>query len=229
MTKVHVINRINRCRYTEVLDRYHQLRHDVFVGERRWDFLTRPDGREVDAYDDEHAVYLIALDGERVVGGQRLYPTIRPHMISEVFPHLASVKSIPQAPDIFEWTRYFVVKERRMGRTDCRMLAALQEFCLEEGIRQVTAVVEMWWLPRWQQTGFKVHPLGLPISIEGQPTIAVSVDISSDSVAAVRSIAGLRGSMLVRDVDVQSIVDRKPNGVTAPFAGMGTARERASQ
>ncbi|SCY04460.1 acyl-homoserine-lactone synthase [Microvirga guangxiensis] len=198
MTCVHVITHANRHFYEESLEQFHRLRHQIFVEERGWSGLRQPDGLEVDAYDNQHAVYLLAIDAGRLVGGQRLYPTLLPHMISEVFPHLAQL-GVPQAADILEWTRYFVVKERRTGRTDCRLLAAMQEFCLGEGITEVTAVVEMWWLPRWQQAGFKVRPLGLPQLIEGQPCIAAAVEISQASLEHVRKLAGLRGASLIRN------------------------------
>lgn len=197
MTSIHVVTRANRDLYQDALRQCFRLRHDIFVDERGWTGLARPDGLEIDAYDDEHAIYLLALDGDRVVGGQRLYPTLRRHMISEVFPHLVA-REIPRSPTVLEWTRYFVVKERRTGRTDCRLLAALQDFCIEEGITHVTAVVEMWWLPRWQQAGFRAKPLGLPAPVEGQPTLAALIEISEESARAARRIAGLRPVPLVR-------------------------------
>ncbi len=85
-----------------------------------------------------------------------------------------------------------------MGRTDCRLLAALQEFCLEEGITHVTAVVEMWWLPRWQQAGFRAQPLGLPCPVEGQPTLAALIEISPESCLAARRLGGLAAAPLIR-------------------------------
>ena len=209
MTAIHVITRENRRLYEDHLESCFRLRHDIFVGERGWADLRRPDGRDVDAYDDDNAVYLLAIDGERVVGGQRLYPTLLPHMISEVFPHLAQ-RGVPRSPTVLEWTRYFVVKERRMGRTDCRLLAGLQEFCLSEGIADVTAVVEMWWLPRWQQSGFKVRPLGLPGIVEGQACLAASVRISEESLASVRRLGGLKGSCLVRQGLRSPVLDQVP-------------------
>src|SRR4051794_32410655 len=195
MTTVHVITKENQHLYNDRLEEYFRLRHEVFVEERGWRDLHRLDGREIDAYDNGNAVYLLAIDQDRVVGGQRLYPTVLPHMLSEVFGHMAQ-RGLLRADRIFEWTRYFIVKERRMGRTDCRLLAAVQQFCLEEGITELTAVVEMWWLPRWQQVGFKVKPLGLPTMIEGQPCIAAAITISRESLEQVRRLAGLRGSML---------------------------------
>lgn len=198
MTDIHVITNENRARYEDLIDLHHQVRHDIFVGEKGWEALRKPDGRDVDAYDDEHAVYLLAVDGSKLVGGQRLYPTTRPHMISEVFPHLVhGSRGIPSGPDVMEWTRYFVVRERRYGRTDCRLLAAMQQYCLDEGIETVTAVAETWWLPRVHSVGFKTKPLGVPQMIDGQPTIAVKVPISEDSLASVRRHAGLRGHAIL--------------------------------
>jgi len=210
MTRIHVVTGDNRHLYGDELQQYFRLRHDIFVEERGWKDLRRPDGLEIDRYDNEHAVYLLAIDRERVVGGQRLYPTLLPHMISDVFAHMAG-RGIPRAFDIFEWTRYFVVRERRTGRTDCRLLAAVQEFCLDEGICELTAVVEMWWLPRWQQAGFKVRPLGLPTVVEGQPCIAAAIQISQESLDHVRRLAGLRGGSLVRSGRLLPILDRVPH------------------
>jgi acyl-homoserine lactone synthase len=210
MTVIHAITRHNRHCYEDLIDRFYRLRHEVFVGERGWTALARPDGRDIDSYDNGNAVYLLAVDGERLVGGQRLYPTQLPHMMSEVFPHLAT-RGVPQHPTVFEWTRYFVVKERRIGRTDCRLLAGLQAFCLEEGITELTAVVEMWWLPRWQQAGFKVRPLGLPTVVEGQACIAATVAVSEDSLAAVQALAGLHGPCLARHGPLGPVLDTVPH------------------
>jgi len=211
MTSIQVINADNRSYHADILEEYYRHRHNVFVGERGWRDIARPDGRDIDAYDNENATYLIALDRNRVVGGLRLYPTLLPHMISEIFSHLTERHGVLRGAGILECTRYFVIKERRTGRVDCKLLAAFQEFCLEEGVTEVTAVVEMWWLPRWQQAGFKVRPLGLPAMIEGQPCIAAAIRISQDSLDHVRRLAGLRGSCLIRDRQASPVLDRVPH------------------
>jgi acyl-homoserine lactone synthase len=192
-----VITSENKHLYRDEIEQHHRLRHEIFVGERGWIGLERPDGRDVDAYDDEHSVYLLAIDAGRVVGGQRLRPTTRPHMLADIFSHLAQ-RGLPSRPDVLEWTRYFVVRERRFGRTDWRLLAAVQDYCLDEGISELTAVVEMWWLPRWQQAGFRTRPLGLPQLVEGQPTLAVSIDVSPSTLELVKRRSGLGDAKLVR-------------------------------
>jgi acyl-homoserine lactone synthase len=211
MALIQVIRGKDAEYHADTLDEYFRLRHEVFVGERKWQALERPDGREIDAYDNANATYLIAIDHGRVIGGLRLYPTLLPHMISEFFPFLAQDKGILSGENVLECTRYFIVKERRTGRTDCRLLAAFQQYCLEEGVTEVTAVVEMWWLPRWHQAGFKVRPLGLPQMIEGQPCIAAAIQISEESLAYVSKLAGLRTPCLARDDAALSILDRVPH------------------
>lgn len=210
MALIQVIRGKDAAKHASVLDEYFRLRHEVFVEERQWQALKRPDGRDVDAYDNAHATYLIAIDNGKVIGGLRLYPTLLPHMISEFFPFLVNDKGILAGESILECTRYFIVRERRTGRTDCRLLAAFQQYCLEEGVSEVTAVVEMWWLPRWQQAGFKVRPLGLPQMIEGQPCIAAAIQISEESLAHVSRLAGLRSSCLTREDAELAILDRVP-------------------
>ncbi|WP_243374047.1 acyl-homoserine-lactone synthase [Microvirga solisilvae] len=211
MTSIKVIRGHQREKYADILDEYFRLRHEVFVEERGWKDLARPDKRDIDAYDNSNATYLIAVDQDQVIGGLRLFPTTLPHMISEFFPFLLRNGEALTGPSILECTRYFVVKERRTGRTDCRLLAAFQEYCLEEGVSEVTAVVEMWWLPRWQQAGFKVRPLGLPQMIEGQPCIAAAIRISEESLHHVRRLAGLRSSFLLREDSLSSALDQVPH------------------
>lgn len=198
MTEVHVVTAVNRHLYEEILDNYHRIRHDVFVKERGWKAIERDDGRDIDAYDGGDTVHLIALDGDRVVGGERLTPTTVPHMLSEVFPALAAVKGVPIGASIWEGSRYFVVRERRVGRTDCMLLAALQEFGLDEGITHYSVVIETWWLPRLHEAGFVVRPLGLPTLIENQWAIAAELEVRESSRDRARALGGITGSVLVR-------------------------------
>lgn len=206
MTSIHVVNHTNMHAYAEVMTAYFQKRHEIFVEERGWAELSRPDGLERDQFDDQHTIYLLAIDGDRVVGGSRFYPTLRPHMISEVFMHLVQ-RPLPRNTKTLEWSRYFIVKERRVGRTECRLLAGVQQFCLEEGITSLTGLQDMWWVPRWQQLGFKVRPLGVPQLLENQPTMAVQIEISEASLASVRKLGGLKPSILVRhQLDASSLL-----------------------
>ena len=204
---IHVITRANRRLYETCLERLFMLRHQIFVGERGWIDLERPDGREIDAYDNEDAVYMVALEGERIIGGHRLYPTVKPNALSDVFPHLASVRGVPEDLSVWEWSRYFVVKDRRDSKLNLALMAAVQELCLEEGITEVSAVMETWWLPRFQDAGFNVRPLGLPALVGGEWTMAALIEISAQTRDYVKEKAGIHGSVLVRRGRQRPLVD----------------------
>jgi acyl-homoserine lactone synthase len=187
---IHVISAANRHLYEDVLEQHFRIRHDIFVEERKWETLRKPDKREIDSFDNEDTIYLLALEGCRVVGGHRLYPTTKPTMMSEVFPHLADVRGCPSNPLIWEWSRYFIVRDRRDGNLNLQLMTAVQEFCLAEGIVQISAIMETWWLPRFQEAGFVVAPLGLPALVENAWTMAALIDVSRDTLRTISERTG---------------------------------------
>ena len=90
MFHVHIVDRSNRSAYSRYVEQMFRLRHEIYVGERAWSDLERADGREVDAFDTDDAVYLLGLDSDKgVVAGSRLVPSLKPHLLSDVFPQLA--------------------------------------------------------------------------------------------------------------------------------------------
>jgi hypothetical protein len=134
---IHVISSMNRHLYEGAIETHFHIRHDIFVGERRWEALARADGKEIDSCDNADTVYLLAMEGNRIIGGHRLCPTTGPTMIDQVFPNLAAVRGVPSDPLIWECSRFFVVRDRREGRVHFELMAAVQEFCLDEGITHV--------------------------------------------------------------------------------------------
>jgi acyl-homoserine lactone synthase len=168
---IHVVTSANRHFYEPELLTQFRLRHEVYVAERNWKELERADGLERDQFDDQIATYILAIDKGEIVGGSRLIPTTHPHLLSEVFPHLAAVRGLPREADTYEWTRMFVIKSRREGRTmggqtRGMVICGVLEHCLDNGIGGLTALVEMFWLPLFHAMGWKLIPLGLPELIQ---------------------------------------------------------------
>lgn len=191
--------RLNR----DLVEQHYRLRHRIYVEERGWLALARPDGRERDQFDTDDAVYLLAVEGSRVVGGSRLVPTAGPHLMADVFPDLANVKGLQRGGGIFEWTRYFVAPDRRESGRSCDVSGALaagvMEFGLAAGIRRLTVVFETYWLTRFLEYGWSIEPLGLPRLIYGQWTIGVAIDVTPEALAGVCAARGIRGSVLEAD------------------------------
>jgi acyl-homoserine lactone synthase len=51
--------------------------------------------------------------------------------------------------------------------------------------------METWWLPRFQEAGFVVTPLGLPALVENAWTMAALIDVSRDTLRAINERTGL--------------------------------------
>lgn len=195
---VHVIDRSNIGFYRSEIEQHFRIRHDIYVGERRWMALERADGREVDQFDTDDAIYLLALEGDRVIGGTRFVPTLKPHLMADVFPVLANVEGLRRGEDILEWTRIFVVKDRRGPGSKVlhTVLAGMLEYCLREDVRSITVVMETWWLPRFLELDWHVRPLGLPAVIDGMDCVGCEISVTEASWRNTLAFAGIRGSVL---------------------------------
>lgn len=199
---IHAITGANRGLYKNEIREHFRIRHDIYVGERGWKALERADGLERDQFDTDEAIYILGIEGERVVGGSRLVPTVRPHLLSEIFPYLAAERGVPRDPAVFEWTRIFVVKERREGRNSGRtagqIMCGILEFCLDQGISALSAIIETWWLPRFHDMGWTLQPLGLPDLIDGSWTVAVMMPIDEATLDTTRAFHNITAPVLVQ-------------------------------
>lgn len=204
MDGVHIVTSANCHLYKEALEQSYRLRYRVYIEELKWPGLTpRDDGREFDQFDTPEAVHLLYLEGNKVLGGTRLMPTTEPHLLSEVFPHFASIRGVPRAPDIAEWTRFYVAPERReehkASRVGSLVLSSMVDYALVEGVSTVSALMNTFWLPRFLGYGWRVQPLGLPEVHEGEWLMAGAIDITPEALAGIRRACGLEArSALVR-------------------------------
>lgn len=203
MVEVHSVRADNRHLYERELDQHHYIRRDIYIGEHGWRALVDVDGREVDQFDTPDAVYLLGIEpGAGVVSGTRLLPSWRPTLLSAVFPQLAAVRSMPEGADVYEWTRFFVVKSRReehqLARAGGAVLCAMLEYCLEEDIRTLRAVGEAWWMPRVMGLGWRPRPLGLTIEHDGMTLAGFRFEVTRQALAATREAYGINSPCLVR-------------------------------
>ena len=173
-----VVNSQNAHRHRKELDQAFRLRHRIFVEEKGWTDLRSEDGRETDRFDDEHAVHMLYITDDRVVGYQRMLPTIRPHILSDVLPELCEGEQ-PAGPDIWEWTRYCVEpgyreRGRKLSPVANALLSGIVEWGLETGVSTILIEMNPLWLLRLVQLHFRVVPLGIPRTIGGEETLAVA-------------------------------------------------------
>jgi acyl-homoserine lactone synthase len=172
------------------------LSYRVFVEQRGWRALAKSDGREIDQFDNEHAVHMLYIEHGTVLGYQRMLPTTRPHLLSEVMPELCENEH-PVGAHIWEWTRFCVEQSRRdKGRAVCpitnMLLAAAVEWGMECGISKLIIETNPAWLLRLIQLHFGLMQLGLPYLMEGQDIIAVIISFDSRTRSRLQEMRGTK-------------------------------------
>ncbi len=200
MVRIQVVTWANRIQYRVVLERYFRIRYDIYVKRRQWRAVARPINIEMDAFDTEHAIYLLALDSAgKIVGGSRLVPTLQPHLLGNVFPELAPAGP-PRAPDIFEWTRFFISPALRSRGSPSPVagvvLCGVLEVALKLGIRQISVVCESFWPKRLRALGWSIAELGDVLQHEDGDIIALLIDVTPEAIASTRRAYGIREPIL---------------------------------
>jgi len=121
-----------------------RLRHKVFNGELGWG-LANTEGMETDRYDSLAHHVLAHDEAGQLVGYWRLCATTAPYLTGDVFGDLFD-DEIPQAPEIWELSRFCVDNDalehklQRRNRAVAAMAAAIQEFCILNGIATLLSV-----------------------------------------------------------------------------------------
>lgn len=191
MNVMDVVTRENAYLYAEELDELFQLRHRYFVDTKHWTDLHKVDGRERDQFDNDDTIYLLLMHEGRVVGTHRLLPTTKPHLFTEVFPHLCNVRGIRRGPDIYEAGRT-CLDESFLTRDDLRRLRrlimlGLFESCARAGISQFVTLCPVTVVHQYLKMGLDVEVLGVPEIIDGVMCVAASFPTSEHDLQMVRA------------------------------------------
>src|SRR5436305_7495939 len=102
---IQLVTTSDRPRFDRELKEMFRERKRVFVDRLGWEVPVVAGEFEIDQFDTDDAVYFLALDANGTqLGSCRLLPTTRPHLMSEVFPHLCE-RGVPTGPDVWEITR----------------------------------------------------------------------------------------------------------------------------
>lgn len=192
------VTRANEHLFQLELEQFFRARHAVYAEELGW-VPSSPDGLEYDPFDTAHAAYLVVMDGDEFVAGSRLLPTHLPHMLSEVFPDSCDLVPMVRDASVAEWTRGFIVAHRR-DKQSLRILAgacaAVMEYCLAHGYRQVGGIQDTKWIGLWKKMGWSIHVHGQPIDIDGAPWQPIYFDVTESAMQAARALGRLDGPVL---------------------------------
>ena len=191
----------NRFAFARALLEMHHDRKRVFVDTLGWQLPSRDSWLEVDEFDNEYAVYLIARTAGTVrhQGSVRLLPSTRPHVLASLFPFLCA-DSVPVGEECWEISRLVAAPGETGGTAVVkvhRMLAlALLEFADLNDITNYSLVTEAHRVPALLSVGWDVRPLGLPTVCMGENLQALQIVIHEDSLAVMRNRFGIEESVL---------------------------------
>jgi acyl-homoserine lactone synthase len=191
---IHIVTAENIGAYQHEMEQAYRLRHNVFVDEMAWEDLRKPDGREIDQFDDGRAIHMLYVDDGRVLGYQRMLPSMRPHLLTEVLPNLCE-GDFPTGPHVWEWTRYCVTREHRdrgriLSPAGNLLLSSIVEWGLASSVTKIIIEMNPLWLLRLVQLNFRVTPLGLPQQIGKESIVAVTAAFDRRTLRKLQEMRG---------------------------------------
>jgi N-acyl-L-homoserine lactone synthetase len=180
-----------RLRFSRHLIEMHQDRKRVFVDQLGWELPSGDSWLEVDQFDNEYTVYLIAASGDedRHLASVRLLPTTRPHMLGTIFADLCDGGPVIGG-DVWESSRFTVAPVGLRGTEIMRLSQYLAlahvEFALLNGIGSYVMLGETHRVPTVLSMGWRVQPLCLPTDCGGSRVVAMRVFVDEDTLGAMR-------------------------------------------
>lgn len=197
---VNAVTSANRPGHAATVAQMHRDRKAVFVDTLKWDVPVVDDEFEIDDYDTDDAVYLIATapDTGRHLGSVRLVCSAGPHLLGDKFPFLVD-GAVPTGPDVWEITRLCTTP----GLTPAaalgirmQLVMALVEYALDHGIARYTMMTHTAYLPTLLAVGWDIAPLGLPAEIGGEPVGALEITVDAATLPRLRQMYGFQRPVL---------------------------------
>jgi N-acyl-L-homoserine lactone synthetase len=174
----------NTLETSRKLEGMFKLRHEVFKERLAWE-VGSTGGKERDMFDDLDPVYIVCENQGEVLGSWRLLPTTRPYMLKDVFPELLHGMPAPEAPDVWEISR-FAVSKRVVGNeslgtinmvTDM-LLDQLGAFAKRRNISRIVAVTDIRFERILKRAGLLSHRYGPPLEIGVTRAVSGYADVS---------------------------------------------------
>jgi N-acyl-L-homoserine lactone synthetase len=199
-TMLQVVSNRDRGRFTAALAQMYRHRKTVFIDRLGWDLPVTDGQYEIDQFDGDAAVYLLATDDQGAhTGSLRLLPTTHPHLLSEVFPDLCEA-GVPRGADIWEITRLCTAPDLADPRPVRQaLLLGVVEYALAAGIRRYTCMTHVPYLNAVLAVGWDCAPLGLPREDAGVTVGAISIEVTPQTLDVVRHRTGHMAPVLSWD------------------------------
>ena len=204
--QIKLVDSEARLRFSKHLIEMHHDRKRVFVDQLGWQLPTAGSWLEIDQFDNEYTVYLIACSSrdDRHLASVRLLPTTRPHMLNTIFADLSDGGPVV-GEDVWESSRFTIAPVGMRGTEVMRLSQYLAlahvEFALLNNIRRYTMIGEVHRIATVCAMGWKVRPLCLPTECGGNKVVSMEVSIDEDTLAMMRRRFGIDEPVLAVSAD----------------------------
>lgn len=202
---IHLITPSARRHFARAMMEMHHDRKRVFVDALGWRLRSPGSWLEVDEFDTNHAIYLVATDpGGGHEASLRLLPSSGPHMMTELFAdlcpngpirddHVWEISRLLTSPDLPRGTSVFAVHRR--------LAMALMEFALLNRIMRYVLVTEARQVPALLSVGWEVDPISLPVMHQGGEIQALAINVREATLGEMRKRFGFAGPVLATHHD----------------------------
>jgi acyl-homoserine lactone synthase len=199
-----LIDQAERHRHGALVEEVYRFRHQFFVDHLGWSALRKPDGREIDQFDEGPCKHIVGVEEGRVVSYTRLLPTTRPHLLSHVYPETLQGMPSVTGPTIWEWTRYAIEPARREGTTGAdsataRLMLGVAAACLHLGITALLVQTHPLLLTRMLELGWHARPMAMPTQYGGEPIVPIFAGVDEATLTTSRAVLGVHRSVLTVD------------------------------
>lgn len=181
---IHVIDGAAALQQKPLLRSMYTDRKRLFVDLFGWDLPVIDGTCEMDQFDNQHTVYLVAANatGEHEAS-IRLFPSTQPHMLDTVFPHLCPM-GVPVGRTIWESSRLCLPQrhgaERRRELRNL-LISAMVDVALERGIDRYTGLIPESFRKEVLAMGWRAEPLGPAVRMQGGGVGAFLIHIDADT------------------------------------------------
>ena len=229
---IHVVTIENQHLYGPQLDEMFRMRHEFYVEQQEWAHLTSENGREIDAYDNDQAVYLLYLDPFGQVGASyRLNPTTGPNLLANGLAEYVDGPP-PCSARIWDVTRWIIAERYRKSanpdqvrQASKELTCGLMEFGVSRGLDAFSTVTETAFIPRLAEADWHFKPLGSARQYENGKGEAQAILIKAgpESLMRTRAALGMASTVLFEIVPKPVLMSESQLAAEAEEADIAAA------
>lgn len=201
---IRLIQGQESAHYPREMESMFRARAAVFHRRLGWNVTVRR-GREIDRYDAENPLYLIAIDDESgaIVGSARLLPTTGPTTFGESFSNLFEEPIDLASATVWECARFCIHPAARSSgsirnatRVSFELNLAVCELGLRAGLTQIQAVYDQFMVKVYERAAWGPTPMARSTRIGKLPAYVGIWDVTQRTLAEMRRASGIEHSVL---------------------------------